>query len=252
MPTSQNGWTVIPDPGSSKLKALAGFPGSVHVVVHPVMEYVVAEFARRVEPIAGPVRDDWAYHYRTIAGTDVYSNHASGTALDLNAKKHPQGRRGTFTPAQVRELRAILAEVDNVIQWGGDWTRVPDEMHLEIRGSVPEQRVRDVAARLAARPTTSPAPRTITVQAGDGWWQTARRAGVTMSALLATNNADVTRVLDPGDVLKVAPLTVTVRAGEGWWQVASRAGITMDQLLTANRATVDRVLHPGDVLKMST
>lgn len=119
--------------------------------------------------------------------------------MDLNSARHPQGKRGTFTAAQVSSIRAILADLDDVVQWGGDWTGTPDEMHFEIRKSVSEAEVRQVALRLITAP-----PRTITVKRGDGWWQTARRAGVPMADLLAANGATVARVLHPGDVLKVS------------------------------------------------
>ena len=178
--------------------------------VRPIFDYLTSEFARRVEPIEGPVRDDWAFSYRPIAGTSVISNHASGTAVDLNALRHPQGRRGTFTDAQVREIRAILSELDDVIQWGGDWDGRADEMHFEVRGSRSEEAVLDVARRLT-NDTARRATGTITVQAGDGWWQTARRAGVGMSELLAANNTTVARVLHPGDVLNAPDSTPRVK-----------------------------------------
>lgn len=250
MATSQNGWTVIDSYSSPKLKRLGGFAGSIHHVTHPIFEYLIAEFARRVEPIHVGTQDDWAYTYRPIAGTDVFSNHASGTAVDINARKHPQGHRGTFTDAQVREIREILREIDDVIQWGGDWTRVPDEMHFEIRGSVSESKVREVAARLANSTSSHTTKRTITVQAGDGWWQTAQRAGVPMSELLEANSATVERVLKPNEELAIPGRAITVRAGEGWWTVATRAGVPMSDLLKANGKTVKDVIHPGQMLNL--
>lgn len=202
MATSQNGWKVRESYNDPRLVRLAGFPGSTLDVVLPIFDYLVSEFNRRVEPVEGPVRDDWAYNYRPIRGTTTISNHASGTAVDLNALKHPQGVTGTFTSTQVGEIRKILSELDDVVQWGGDWITVgrPDEMHFEIRRSVSEEKVLDVARRLA----TNPVPRTsgtITVQAGDGWWQTARRAGVTMSELLAANKATVSTPIRPDQKL---------------------------------------------------
>jgi hypothetical protein len=61
------------------------------------------------------------------------SNHASGTAMDLNATKHPLGVRHTFTLDQEREIRARLAgRYDGCIRWGGDYENRADEMHFEI------------------------------------------------------------------------------------------------------------------------
>lgn len=243
MATSQNGWTVIDSYSSPKLKRLGGFSGSVHHVVHPVFEYLIAEFSRRVEPINIGSQDDWGYTPKKISGTDVYSNHASGTAIDLNSRKHEQGKRGTFTSTQVREIREILKEVDDVVQWGGDWN-YPDEMHFEIRRSVSEQKVREVAARLTET------PHTVTVKAGDGWWQTARKAGVSMEDLLEANNATLERVLNPEEKLAIPGRATTVRAGEGWWQISARVGVSMPDLVSANNSTLSRVLHPGEILKV--
>ena len=61
--------------------------------------------------------------------TDSLSNHSSGTAIDLNAIKHPLGKRNTFTDKQEIIIRQIAAKYG--CKWGGDWKRA-DEMHFEI------------------------------------------------------------------------------------------------------------------------
>ncbi|MFC7613926.1 peptidoglycan-binding protein [Actinokineospora soli] len=71
----------------------------------------------------------WAF--RPIAGTNVLSNHASGTAIDLNAPTHPQGKFGTV-PGHLRDdITAKAASLG--LRWGGNFTgsRV-DEMHFEV------------------------------------------------------------------------------------------------------------------------
>lgn len=253
MATSQNGWRVRESAGDARLVRLGGFPGSVLDTIRPIFDYLVSEFARRVEPIEGPVRDDWGYSYRPIAGTSIISNHASGTAVDLNALRHPQGRRGTFTDAQVREIRAILSELDDVIQWGGDWDARPDEMHFEVRRSASEEKVLDVARRLT-NDTATRATGTITVQAGDGWWQTARRAGVGMSELLAANNATVATPLHPGDVLR-APDSATQVKGAPRSSAATHNGLliryhTFNEDLPQKRGAV--VFLHGDRVNTET
>lgn len=77
----------------------------------------------------------------------MLSNHASGTAIDLNAPDHPLGEPGTFTDEQVARIRALLDELAPVVAWGGDFDR-PDEMHFEVVGT-PEE-VAAVAARISA------------------------------------------------------------------------------------------------------
>jgi len=160
MPRSQNGWPIDPPrrartvPGTNTRIVVADGPAG------DVLLHVASRFDAIVEDIdtaAGGVLDDWGYAHRPIAGTSVWSNHASGTAIDLNATRHPQGKRGTFSVAQVAAIRTILSGVDGVVRWGGDYTgRSVDEMHFEINADA--GRVAAVAARLAGNPAPPPAP----------------------------------------------------------------------------------------------
>ncbi|MCL1800417.1 MAG: M15 family metallopeptidase, partial [Promicromonosporaceae bacterium] len=74
----------------------------------------------------------WGYSNKRIVGRPTLSNHASGTAIDLNASLHPAGQSNTFSPEQQREIRAILDDLNGVIRWGADYSRYSDEMHFEI------------------------------------------------------------------------------------------------------------------------
>jgi hypothetical protein len=141
MAVSQNGyianditltqsWKI---PGTTRAVRLRkGAPGNLLVLF-------AAWFDKNVEDIEAGQLDDWGYAERPIRGsTTTLSNHASGTAVDLNSTKHPLGKRGTFTPAQAARIRAELLRYGGCIRWGGDYAGRPDEMHFEI--------VRDVAA----------------------------------------------------------------------------------------------------------
>lgn len=129
-PTSQNGWPVVAD--SSRLEPLEWVTGRVLPGdVYTVLEHLCARFDAEVEPIVRA--HSWGWAYRPIRGqSGGYSNHASATALDLNAPAHPLGKRGTFTQDQVIAIHGILADLDGVIRWGGDYQGRPDEMHFEI------------------------------------------------------------------------------------------------------------------------
>ena len=141
-PTSQNGWPVDPPrsartiPGTNVRVTVADGPAG------DVLMRVLGEVNRRVENIGlnspSGEADDWGYANRPVRGSTSVSNHASATAVDINATRHPLGKRGTFTPAQVAEIHAILAETGNVVRWGGDYTGRVDEMHFEINGSPAE------------------------------------------------------------------------------------------------------------------
>jgi hypothetical protein len=64
-------------------------------------------------------------------GSDkVLSNHSSGTAVDLNALKHPLGKSNTFTKDQTNTIQLLLVKYG--LSWGGNYKRRKDEMHFEI------------------------------------------------------------------------------------------------------------------------
>lgn len=103
------------------------------------LESYATWFSATIEPISaqqGPDADDWSWAEPTpIPGSPsgALSNHASGTAIDLNATLHPQGKRGTFTPEQTQMIRTKLAEYQGRLVWGGDWDDSSvDEMHVEF------------------------------------------------------------------------------------------------------------------------
>jgi len=149
MATSQNGWTV--HTSSARLVPLRWATGRVVAGdVHDIFDYLCERFDAEVEPIIRA--HSWGWAYRAIRGqTSGYSNHASGTAIDLNAPAHPLGRRGTFTAAQVAAIRRILADLGGVVRWGGDYVNRADEMHFEINASAAQ--VAAVARRLRQSPT---------------------------------------------------------------------------------------------------
>lgn len=146
MPFSQNGYSA----GNEHLLTTIEIPGGrLRVRKGPVaviFEYLAQRFNDEVEPIKGPVLDDWGYAYRDIRDGVSLSNHASGTAIDLNAVQHPLGRSNTFAPHEVDAIHAILRDLDGVVRWGGDYSGRKDEMHFEINASA--KRVTEVAARI--------------------------------------------------------------------------------------------------------
>lgn len=151
MTASQNGWPLItPASVNAKTTGLDLVSGRVRKGdVYTVLAHVAHQFHTRVEKVQR--KQSWGWAYRAIRGATKWSNHASATAIDLNSAKHPLGRHGTFTAKQVKTIHKILAEVDGVVRWGGDyWPSRPDEMHFEInlqpKGS--PAKVKAVAARL--------------------------------------------------------------------------------------------------------
>lgn len=148
MAVSQNGWPVAPLRRSRRVPGTQVSLTVADGAAGDVLMYVAAQFNGRVEDIdnARGGLDDWGYAYRPIRGSTETSNHASGTAIDLNATRHPLGVKNTFSHAQQAAIHAILQEVDFVVRWGGDYSGRVDEMHFEI--NAPEFKVKRVAERL--------------------------------------------------------------------------------------------------------
>ncbi|MCZ4151843.1 hypothetical protein BZG21_46535, partial [Escherichia coli] len=94
----------------------------------------------------------------------VASEHSAGTAVDFNAPAHGLGLSGTFSGAQVRSIRRILADLDGAVRWGGDYAGRKDEMHFELQGGV--KKLASVAAKInggtitpvASKPKPKPKP----------------------------------------------------------------------------------------------
>lgn len=115
-----------------------------------VLKHFADWFDTHIEDLDA-VADDWGYAERNIRGSEtVVSNHASGTALDLNATRHPLGKRGTFTTKQTAAIRKQLEVYEGAIRWGGDYQNRADEMHFEI--DAPLSHVSAVARKLRGAP----------------------------------------------------------------------------------------------------
>src|SRR5690606_4865988 len=99
-----------------------------------LLAFLALWFHERIEALDGGVWDEWGWAYRPIRGAaGGFSNHASGTAVDLNATLHPLGRRGTFARARdYLRIRRRLALMGGVLRWGGDYAGRADEMHFEL------------------------------------------------------------------------------------------------------------------------
>lgn len=155
MTTSYNGWPASKDPraiGIDPTWAPLGhrFPGGVKAGdVAVIFMYLVLQLDARVEPIdRDAIKDEWGWFFKMSANSPaLVSCHASGTGIDYNATRHPNGVHKTWSPLQVVAIHTILAELDGVVRWLGDATGTIDAMHFEIRKGV-EAKVAQVAARL--------------------------------------------------------------------------------------------------------
>lgn len=130
---SQNGYPLI-----SQEQTVQWSVGGVNFWTAPGLaterlQAFVAWFDATIEPVAMGAGDDWSWAEPALVppSNATYSNHGSGTAVDLNMEKHlGQGASGTFTPDQAAAIAAKCGELGLV--WGGSWTDIPDEPHVEL------------------------------------------------------------------------------------------------------------------------
>ncbi|GID28159.1 M15 family metallopeptidase [Paractinoplanes brasiliensis] len=86
------------------------------------------------------------YNCRAVGGTSVWSEHASGTAIDINPFQNPMIRGRSIAPAgsqfylqrdryligMVHPEGAARAFMWNDFHWGGRWTSLKDYMHFSL------------------------------------------------------------------------------------------------------------------------
>lgn len=145
-PSNQPRLRLVSVPGTDRRFWLADGPAAM-VLAHWILFY-----HEKVQPINGGILDDWSYAYRDVREASGWSCHASGTAVDLNAVKHPLGRVGTFVHRwKVTRIHRRLARFyEGCIRWGGDYQGRKDEMHFEIIR--PYDAVKTLAVALAKTP----------------------------------------------------------------------------------------------------
>ena len=147
--TSYNGWPASKDQAEIGVKPflIKGTAIKIRCAkdAGPLLAAFAAEFHALIEPIDEGKLDDWAYAFRMVRGTtDKLSCHSSGTAIDLNATKHPLGKAGTFELAKVPMIQALAKKYG--LTWGGDYRGRKDEMHFEV--SISQEKAIALAKKL--------------------------------------------------------------------------------------------------------
>lgn len=102
-----------------------------------ILAHLALWFDEEVERLDLGVWDEWGYAKRQVTQGSTWSEHAGGTAIDVNATRHPFNvpTSRTFTAAQIKKIHRRLRFYRGVVRWGGDYRR-PDAMHFEISGSL--------------------------------------------------------------------------------------------------------------------
>ena len=161
MVNSYNGWEGIPNTSDPRLTVIEPVPGRKFRLrkgdVATVFDWLIKRYDAEVEDIQAGQLDDWSYAYRAVRESTSLSNHASGTAVDLNSLKHPwqTTAESNMTAAQIRACERLVADAGGVLRW----LRGHDPMHWEIqrmdRGGSPAQ-VAALAAKIRSGQETLP------------------------------------------------------------------------------------------------
>ena len=138
--TSQNGWPAHPDPEVVKLVRMTIPLRSGKSVTLPLRAEIapaLVEMIRWWDATVEPVNpgDTGSYSYRPIRGYSQISNHASGTAIDINGSQHKLGARGTVSPEIATAISAKAKSLG--LRWGGNYRNRADEMHFEVNAPPP-------------------------------------------------------------------------------------------------------------------
>ncbi len=118
---------VVPMSGGHAVK--------VHARALPAFRLVAANLAAeaaRGNFYAVRSQHTFGHHARTVAGRHSMSNHAFGTAVDINSTSNPYRADNVL----VTDLPAwfVKAWTDAGFCWGGDWVNIKDPMHFSWKG----------------------------------------------------------------------------------------------------------------------
>lgn len=152
---SINGWPVL-RPGDRRLKT-GVIPGTrirltLRDVALPLFQALAADYNEMIEPLSLGKNDDGGYAYRTSRESERWSNHASGTAVDLNWSGHGSrnlANRKWWDLRRNRTATDILKKRYAIVNWGGDWSdRYYDPMHWELKAGTNAASVRGILMKL--------------------------------------------------------------------------------------------------------
>jgi hypothetical protein len=185
MTNSYNGWPAPAPNLNTKFGASVGAPafgsggyagGMAAGDVTTVMAYLIGRLHNEVEPMMKDPNTGqlgygcWGYSYRdNVNNPGQLSNHASATAIDYNAPRHPNNTStgpnggGGWTGAQYRQIMDIL---NGPLQGSVNWLTQNDPMHFDIR--VNASQLAKVAASLGGSIPPVPVP-------PDDWFDMATR-----------------------------------------------------------------------------
>ncbi|MFD5508500.1 hypothetical protein ACFWIB_12105 [Streptomyces sp. NPDC127051] len=144
--TGANGWQVLSSAPVHRVEGTGGVQFSaVAGDVATVLTHVVRRFHYEIDALRdGEVTGHTAN--REVAAP-YESNHLSGTAIAIRPLRYPLGARDGLFPHELVVVRDILADLEGVVQWGGDSTPAK-ESHFGIAVRPGDARLRQVASKI--------------------------------------------------------------------------------------------------------
>ncbi|MET9763443.1 hypothetical protein ABZ016_31105 [Streptomyces sp. NPDC006372] len=143
--TTGNGWPLLEEAesftieGSDQEVRLAGGDAAV------VLLHVARRFHYEIDRLRDGDVQGWVGERRI--STEYESNYLSGTAIAIRPRAYPVGVKDGLYPNEVVVVRDILAELDGVVRWGGDFTPAK-ESHFEIGVKPGHPRLKGVARKI--------------------------------------------------------------------------------------------------------
>lgn len=134
-PKTKAGFAPLND-DSNKLTTfkVAGKSFKVHRDAALPFKNLAEYFDRVIEPLDEPGWEG-GHNKRPIPGTEWWSEHAAGMAVDFNASQHGRVRSMSgFTAMQLQGIEWFLRNTASgrLMEWGGTWNNV-DWMHFQVR-----------------------------------------------------------------------------------------------------------------------
>ncbi|AQS66889.1 hypothetical protein [Streptomyces pactum] len=143
---SANGWPVIDETPEHRIEG-AGNTGvsCLGGDVATVLLHLARRYHYEVRAITP--RDITGHTTERVLGRRYESNYLSGTAITIFPALYPAGAKGNVYPQDLATIRDILAELEGLVKWGGDFDPAK-ESHFQIDVAPRDPKLTDVAARI--------------------------------------------------------------------------------------------------------
>ncbi|WP_331721105.1 hypothetical protein [Streptomyces sp. NBC_00454] len=144
--TGANGWPVLASAPVHRVEGTGGVHFSAAAGdIATVLTHVVRRFHYEIDALRDGEVAGHTSHREVAAAYE--SDHLSGTAIAIRPLRYPLGARDGLFPHELVVVRDILADLEGVVQWGGDSTPAK-ESHFGIAVRPGDARLSRVASKI--------------------------------------------------------------------------------------------------------